>query len=183
MKNIAISRRYAKALMLIGKEDGKAEAYRKELDSLATLIRSQAELEKTINNPLYDFDSRRRVLEAVLKKLKLSKVVNAFAMLLFDKKRFNFLDSINEFYQKLADELKGIAHASITSAVEISKESAEKIKKSLAKLTGKKVMLDLEQDPDLIGGIVTKIGDLVLDGSIRTQLENMRESFKRGESV
>jgi F-type H+-transporting ATPase subunit delta len=103
--------------------------------------------------------------------------------LLFDKGRFGFLGAINEFYQKLADDLKGVARASLVSANELSSEAVEKIRKALSKKTGKDIVLDIKTDPALIGGVVTKIGDLVLDGSIKTQLLNMRESLKRGESV
>jgi F-type H+-transporting ATPase subunit delta len=87
------------------------------------------------------------------------------------------------FFQKLADELKGVASASLVSATELSAEAVEKIRSALSKKTGKEIVLDVKQDPGLIGGIVTKIGDLVLDGSIKTQLLNMRESLKRGGSA
>lgn len=183
MKDIAISRRYAKALMLLGGEDGHTEKYRKELRGFAALMEKETELSDTICNPLYPVAERRMVLQASLKKIKMSKVMKSFAVLIFDKGRFGFLDSINEHYQMLADELKGVAHASVVSAVELSSDAVKKIRASLSKLTGKDVVLDVGQDPELIGGIVTKIGDLVLDGSIRTQISNMRESFKRGEIV
>ena len=104
-------------------------------------------------------------------------------MLLFDKGRIGFISSISDFYQKLVDELKGVARASLISATELTSEIIEKIRNSLSKRTGKDIVLEVEQDPGLIGGIVTRIGDLVLDGSIKTQLLNMRETLKRGESV
>ena len=79
--------------------------------------------------------------------------------------------------------MKGIARASVISATPLSPEVVEKIKSALSKKTGMDVLLELENDPGLIGGIVTKIGDLVFDGSIKTQLLNMRESLKKGEGV
>ncbi|MEJ2661042.1 MAG: ATP synthase F1 subunit delta [Desulfobacteraceae bacterium] len=161
MKNLAIARRYAKALLLIGKEDGNTETYRTELNGVA----------------------RRKVLSTVIEKLELSKVMASFLVFLFDKGRIGFLQSINVFYNKLADELKGVAHASLVSATELSSEAVEKIRSALSNKTGKEIVLDVSQDPELIGGIVTQIGDLVLDGSVKTQLLNMRESLKRGESV
>ncbi len=183
MKNLAIARRYAKALLLIGKEDGQAETYREELEGLANLIATEKALEGAVTNPLYDTESRKRVLKAVIEKLELSQVVRAFLLLLFDKNRIGFLESINEFYQMLADELKGVARADLVSATELPDETVEKIRDALAERTGKEVILEVKQDPSLIGGIVTRIGDLVLDGSVKTQLLNMRESLKRGESV
>lgn len=183
MKNMAIARRYAKALLLIGKEDGQAETYGEELDGFSGLIAKEKRLDEAICNPLYDAAGRKKVLQAVAEKLELSDVMRTFLLLLFDKGRIGFVASINDFYQKLADEFKGIARASLISAAELSDETVERICDALSKMTGKDVYLEVEQDPSLIGGIVTRIGDLVLDGSVRTQLLNMRESLKRGESV
>ncbi len=183
MKNLKIARRYAKALLIIGKEDDKAETYKEELDRFSDLITSEKELEQAITNPLYDVGGRKKVLQAVIDKVNISKVMASFLLLLFDKGRFGFLNDINEFYKKLADELKGVVRASLVSATELSSETVEKIRTTLSKKTGKDIILEVEQDSSLIGGIVSRIGDLVLDGSIKTQLLNMRESLKRGESV
>ncbi len=183
MKNLGIAKRYAKALLLIGKEDKKVEVYRKELDGFAKLLDKEKELDKVINNPLYEASGRKKVLQAVIKKLNLSSLMKSFLLLLFDKRRIGFIGNINEFYQKLSDEIKGVAHASLVSAVKLSPETIEEIRKTLSKKTGKDIFLEVEQDKNLIGGVVTKIGDLVLDGSIKTQLLNMRESLKRSESI
>lgn len=183
MKNLAISRRYAKALLLIGKEDGNAEVYKNELDGLAGLIAKEKGLEQALTNPLYNAAARKKVLQILIEKMKLSKAMRSFLFLLFDKGRIGFLVTINEFYQKLADELKNVARASLVSATELTSETIEKIRNTLSKRTGKNIVLDVRVDSGLIGGVVSRIGDLVLDGSIKTQLLNMRESFKRGESV
>ena len=183
MKNMAVARRYAKALLLIGKEDGQAETYRKELEGVTGLIARVRALEEAICNPLYDASGRRKVWLAVIEKLSFSRVMSSFLILLFDKRRIGFLAGINEFYQKLADELKGVVRANLVSATELSSETVDKIRTTLSKKTGQDIILEVEQDPDLIGGIITRIGDLVLDGSIKTQLLNMKESLKRGESV
>jgi F-type H+-transporting ATPase subunit delta len=183
MKNLSIARRYAKALLLIGKEDGKAESYKEELDGFTNLLSREKELDHAICNPLYDSDGRKNVLKAVIEKISLSTVMTSFLMLLFDKGRIGFIRDINDYYQQLADELKGVARASLVSATELSSGTIDKIRKTLSTKTGKEIILEVEQDPDLIGGIVTRMGDLVLDGSIKTQLLNMRESLKRGESV
>ena len=183
MKNLTIARRYAKALLIIGKEDGQAETYGKEIDGFAQMMAKEKELEQAICNPLYGASGRKKVLETVIGKVGISKIVASFLFLLFDKGRFDFLNDINEFYQKLADELKGVLRASLVSASELSSETVEKIRTTLSKRTGKDIILQVEQDPSLIGGIVSRIGDLVLDGSIKSQLLNMRESLKRGESI
>lgn len=183
MKKLAISRRYAKALMLIGKDDNQADSYREELGGVAHLMETDKAFAQVICNPLYDTGDRRRVLQAVIEKLGLSAVMASFTLLLFDKGRIGFVGDISEFYNKLVDDMKNISRASLVSATELSENAVEKIQSGLSKMTGKQVVLDVRQDSDLIGGVVTKIGDLVYDGSIKTQLRNLRESFKRGEGI
>ncbi|MDL2269529.1 F0F1 ATP synthase subunit delta [Desulfosarcina sp. OttesenSCG-928-A07] len=183
MKNLAIARRYAKALLLMGKEDGQTEAYRNELNTITTLMGQAKNLRQVLANPLYDASDRKKVLMTVTEHLNLSKSMSEFLLFLFDKGRFGFLESINDFFQKLADDLKGVARASLVSATELSADTIEKIRQALSRRVGKDIVLEVEQDPGLIGGIVTRIGDLVLDGSVRTQLLNMRQSLKKGESA
>lgn len=183
MKNLAIARRYAKALLLIGKEDGQTDTYRDELGAFANLIDQEKGVQQVLVNPLYDASGRKKVLATLMEKLNLSQAMTTFLLFLFDKGRIGFVGSINDFFQKFADELKGVARANLVSATELSSETIDKIRSALSERTGKDIILEVEQDPELIGGIVTRIGDLVLDGSVKTQLLNMRESLKRGESV
>ncbi len=183
MKNLAVSRRYAKALILIGQEDGQAEQYNEELSAVVGLFDTQEGFETALTNPLFNKNDRKKVLEAVLAATQLSPIMKSFLILLFDKGRIGFLRDIASYYKDMADELNGVVKASVTSATELSSEAVEKIKASLSKKTGKTIVLNVEQDPALIGGVVTKIGDLVLDGSVKTQLINMRETLKKGESV
>ncbi len=97
MKNLTVARRYAKALLIIGKEDGQAETYRDELDGFAKFMAKEKELEQAITNPLYAASGRKKVLETIVDKVGISKIVASFLLLLFDKGRFDFLSDINEF--------------------------------------------------------------------------------------
>ncbi len=183
MRNLAIARRYAKALLLIGKDDGQIDTYRRELQQFADLLAQNPQLEQAINNPLHIAKARRNVLQGIVEKLGFGKVMSHFLVLLFDKNRIKFISQINDFYQKLADEVRGVGRAHLVSATELPAETIEKIRATLSKRTGKDIILEVKQDAGLIGGLVTRIGDLVLDGSIKTQLLNMKESLKRGERV
>ncbi len=178
MKNLAVARRYAKALMLIGKEDGLTDQYKAELDGLVGLFNTSEDLEKALTNPLFNKQDRKNILTALLGKTELSKIMQSFLVLLFDKNRIGSLREIQEYYSQLADELQGIVKATLVSATELSSDAVDKIKEGLSKRIGKEIVLDVEQDSGLIGGVVTKIGDLVLDGSVKTQLLNMRESLQ-----
>ena len=183
MINARIARRYAKALLAIGKEDGQADTYKEELAGFAKLLHENIELEMAISNPLYDAESRKKVLAAVIKKGAPSKTMSSFLSLLFDKGRIQYLGDIYVYYEKLTDELANIIRADVASAVELPDETVEKIKASLSEQTGKKVTVETTVDPSLIGGVVTKIGDLVLDGSVKTQLISLKESLQRGEGI
>lgn len=181
MINARIARRYAKALLAIGSEDGQAEKYKQELGEFVDLFESHKELENAICNPLYNRDSRKQVLQAVVERLKPSVTMSSFLLLLFDKGRIRHVKDIYTFYEKLSDELSGIVRADVVSATVLSDDAVSKIRDALAKKTGKKVTVETSVDPDLIGGVVTKIGDLVLDGSVRSQLIGIKESLQRGE--
>lgn len=183
MKNHAVSRRYAKALILIGKEDGQADGYNDELSAMLGLLDANEGFEQALTNPLIRKNDRKKLLEAVIASAGFSKVMNSFLSLLFDKGRISFLRDIATYYSTMADELKGVVQATVVAATSLSKTNINKIQKSLSDKTGKTVVLDVQKDSSLIGGIITKIGDLVLDGSVKTQLVNMRETLKKGESV
>ncbi|UCD87077.1 MAG: F0F1 ATP synthase subunit delta [Desulfobacterales bacterium] len=183
MISIRIARRYAKALLAIGREDGQAETYKEELGGFVELLEEQKELEQAISNPLYDAEGRKRVLQAVVERSGVSKVMTSFLFLLFDKGRIQYLKDIYDFYEKLTDEVANIVRADLVSATDFPEETIEKIRAALAQMTGKEVKMDVRVDPALVGGAVTKIGDLVLDGSVRTQLKTLKESLQRSENI
>ena len=183
MKNYAISRRYAKALMLIGTEDNQAERYQEELEGFVGVLDGEKTFEDLMVNPLFAAEDRKRVLVAVMDKMGLSPIVRSFLVLLFEKRRIGHIRGITDYYKKLVDEFKGIVRADVMSATLLSDDAVEKIRVSLSRMTGKKIILDIKQDEALIGGVVTKVGDIVLDGSIKTQLANKKESLRKSERV
>ncbi|MBW1988427.1 MAG: ATP synthase F1 subunit delta [Deltaproteobacteria bacterium] len=168
---------------MIGKEEGAIDSLQEELLGVAKLMQETPELFSAVTNPIYPTAARKKVLAGVLERLALSKVMNAFLLLMFDKGRIGLLDAVAEVYGELADEEKGIARAEVLAAEDLDNETVEQIKAGLAKLTGKDVTVEVRKDPALIGGVVTRIGDLVLDGSVRTQLANLKEFLKRSEAV
>jgi len=97
VKNLAVARRYARALLLIGKEDGQAETYREELDGFSGLIAKDRSLEQAICNPLYDAAGRKKVLQTIAEQMELSGVMKAFLLLIFAKGRVGFMNEIGAF--------------------------------------------------------------------------------------
>ncbi len=109
------------------------------------------------------------------------KVMGNFLTLLVQKKRIVILPEIAEEFQVMVDSEKNISHGHVISAIELSAELQENVQATLEKLTGKKVKLTSSVDPSIIGGIIAKVGDLVLDGSIKTQLAGLKDSIKGRE--
>ncbi|MBI4774860.1 MAG: ATP synthase F1 subunit delta [Deltaproteobacteria bacterium] len=181
MSSKAIARRYARALLAIGKEDGHYLKYGEELNDFATFLKENKQVVDSLTNPLYNLHNRKKVLEFVLEKAGYTPISSNFLKLLLEKNRVRFTGEINEFYRKLTDELQGISTATIISATDLSGEVVKQVQDAIAKITNKQIRLKLEVDPSLIGGIVTRVGDLNFDGSVRTQLLSIKESLKRGE--
>lgn len=181
MKQTILARRYAKALFAVGKENDAYEAYNDTLQGVAGLYISTPEVADALTNPLYPLDVREKVMAGIIGSAGIDKIAANFLNLLVEKKRAEILPEIAEAFQAMVDEEKNISHGSVTSAVELSDELQGKVQAALEKLTGKKVELSTSVDPSLIGGIVAKVGDLVLDGSIKTQLAGLKDSIKGRE--
>jgi len=179
--NLSLARRYAKALLSIGKEDGRFKEYGEELSSFAYLLEREAELQNAIVNPMYASDDRKKVLDKILEMIQLSPIVTNFINLLFDKQRIDGVLQINAVYQQLVDQLENISRAKVTTATPLDEEMIDRIRQALEKITGGTVVLEVADDPKIIGGIVAQVGDLVLDGSVRTQLQSLKETLIRGE--
>lgn len=178
MKQIILARRYAKALFAVGKEEGKFEQYNDALQGMAGLYGSGAELADALTNPLYPLDVREKVMEGIVASMGVDKIMANFLNLLVEKKRAGILPEIAEEFQAMVDEEKNVSHGSVVSAVELNNELQAKVQATLEKLTGKKVELTTSVDPSIIGGIIAKVGDLELDGSIKTQLAGLKDSIK-----
>lgn len=181
-KNLKISRRYAKALMLLAQEEQKVDTFRESMASAVKLI-CGSELEDALLNPVYLAGQRRGLLTAVLDKLELDKTLYRFIIFLFDQERLDELSAINRAFQDMADNAAGLVRAKISSAVPVPDDVTQKIADAVLKNSGRKVVFEFEENPELIGGLIAKLGDYVYDGSVRTQLTNLRETLKSSEEA
>ena len=172
-----VSKRYAKALFSLGQEDGNFEQYGQELSDFEMFFRDNRDFRQVIVNPVFALEDRQKVLRVVLDKSNFSGVVKNFLNLLLDKNRIGAIEAITAYYSLLTDDVSGIARAEIITARPLKEEALAKIERSLEGLTSKKIKPEVREDRDLIGGIVVKIGNLVLDGSVKAQLEGLKESF------
>ena len=120
-------------------------------------------------------------MAGIIDSIDADVVTGNFLKLLVQKKRAEILPEIAEEFQIMVDDDKNISHGTVISAVELDAELQGKVQATLEKLTGKKVELTASVDPSIIGGVIAKVGDLVLDGSIKTQLASLKDSIKGRE--
>ncbi len=183
MRNFTVSRRYARALLSLGKEDGNYLKYGEELKAFSDLLKRETQARYVLQSPIYDFTSRSNLLKAILNKTGFSQTINNFIQLLLTKGRIRYVEDISTFYAQLTDELSNIKRAMVTTAVELSEDIIKRIQAALKEVVQKEVIVTVNQDPSIIGGIIAQVGDLTLDGSLQTQLKSLKESLRRGEGI
>jgi len=176
----AIARRYAKALVQLGAETDSVEAFNAELTNVNETFQSNQILRALFSNPAYGAESKQGVLREIAVKLGLSPLICNFLQLLLERNRIACLPQITTSYAKLADDYSGVVRPLVTSGMPLSDGQVADIKAALETSTGKKVMLTVQIDPSLIGGVVTKIGDRVYDGSVKTQLDRIQDILQKG---
>ena len=113
--------------------------------------------------------------------LQLPPMVSNLLQLLLDKHRLNVVDGVAQAYQEMVDEVENVKRAKIKTAIYLDDATQDQLRKTLEKLTGSTVVMEVQEDPSIIGGVVAKVGDLVLDGSVRSQIDSLRESLIKGE--
>jgi F-type H+-transporting ATPase subunit delta len=173
----SIARRYAKALMQLGVEDGNYERLGRELGSLARVIKGSPELVATMTNPAFGRTDREKVLRAVLQRIGASQTVVNATRLLLDRARIAQLPDISRELDAMIDEKAGRVAAQVTSAAPLDDGQKQRLTAALERMSGKKVEMQVAHDPALLGGVVAQVGDTIYDGSLRTQLEKMKQTL------
>jgi F-type H+-transporting ATPase subunit delta len=179
MSNEAVGRRYARAIFEIGKEDSSVPALTRELAAFAETYAGSQELRDVLDNPLVPQESREAVLVEIAGRMGLSQTSVSTLRLLARRRRLGALTDIARQLAKLADEDQNLVRATVTSAGPLSEAYLNDLKATLEKTTGKKVVILHKHDPSLIAGVVTQIGDQVIDGSVRARLASFRDSLLR----
>ena len=151
------------------------------MNGLAGLYESHPEVVDALTNPLYPMDVKEKVMAGMIASMSVDEIMGNFLKLLVQKKRAGILPEIAESYRTMVDEANNVSHGNVISAVELSDDLKANVQAVLEKLTGKKVKLTTSVDPSIVGGIIAKVGDLELDGSIKTQLAGLKDSIKGRE--
>ena len=180
MADGSLARRYARALLALGREQNCIDQLGADLDTFAEVLdQDDAQLRSVLNNPGLTTSERKNVVTAILGLLPLHQLSRNFINLLVDKSRLAVFDDIRLAYTAMADELASRGRATVTTATPADAATADQIRTVLESSTGKTVLVDFQVDPDLIGGIVARVGDTVYDASIRARLQNLRETLSR----
>lgn len=177
----AAERRYAEALLdSVWEEPAETrQAVSEQLALLAASVRESFDLRNALENPSYGSDDRLRVLDAIAERLELSDRVRTFARLVVERGRAAEIGAIAETFNRLLDARAGRVKARVLSAVPLGDDAVDGIRKALEDRTGKTVEIELGIDPELIGGVRAEIGSTVFDGSIRAELDRLRELLTR----
>jgi F-type H+-transporting ATPase subunit delta len=173
-----IARRYAKALINLAEKD--LEITGNSLAAIADVYSNSTELSEVLSDTKVSSQIKQDVLKNILKKVKVSDLVDTIIRYLLAKRRIVLLPNIERAFNLLLQEKLGRIEAGITVAQEIPEVTVGKLEKAISRYSGKEVSVNITIDPAIIGGIVTRIGSVVIDGSIHTQLNQIRQSIIRG---
>jgi len=173
----AIARRYASALADVVLERGEALEVQSELVAWERMIQSSPNLLEVFRNPTVALDQKRAVLNKLIERAQPRQTTVNFLKVLLQNQRLTELGEINRRFAEMLDARAGLVAATVTTARGVAENSQQALHAKLAKMTGKKVRVDFSTDPELLGGIVTRIGSTVYDGSVRNQLQQIKEKM------
>ncbi|MFI5314271.1 MAG: ATP synthase F1 subunit delta [Myxococcota bacterium] len=178
-----IARRYARAVF--GLADGAKEHARllAEVQSLAVEISGSDELTRVLLMPIHTRAERKAIVHELCDRLGLSVEIRATAEILVDENRLALLRALCDALKELVDAEAGRIGARVVSARPLDAAAQRQIRDALSRRVNAEVEIEFAVDPDLIGGVIARIGDLSLDGSIRTQLEQLGETLKKGPAT
>ena len=183
MTTSVIGRRYGRALLELATEAGQESEVRKGLEDLLTSWNESAQLRGIFENPGVGAEQRRALLDAVGEKMGLPGLVTNTLKLLADRRRLRHVPELVDAYLELADADAGGLRAEVTTAGDMPESYFTELQKTLSDNLGREVTLVKKQDPALIAGVVTKVGDMVFDGSLRSQLRELEDAMLNAETA
>ncbi len=177
MRATALARRYARALIKIGQEEASYEKFGRDLRNFLAVFKGNPELYRVLLNPMYKLEERTGLTEKLSENLGVTDAVKRFMGLLVESRKIRLLEGICIAYFKMEDELAGRLKVTVETPVVLDPALRDAIKKKLREETKREVVLSFEKNEALIGGVVLKIGNTILDGSLRGQLERVKEKM------
>jgi len=175
----SLARRYAKAVLQLGTQQGNLDRVGGDLRAIAKAFKDSHELATVLSNPAIRRADRKRVIDAVLERLIVQPSTKNLVYLLLDGERLDALPAISREVDAAIEAKAGRVTAEVISARPLDPAQLSQITIALEKLSGKKVDVKRREDPELLGGVVAKVGDVVYDGSLRTQLRTLRDELTK----
>ena len=175
-----IARRYAKALVNLAEKGKDLDNAGKNLTAITVVYKENSELRQVLSDTKVSSRVKQEILKDVLNTIKTSKLVDTFSRYLLAKRRIDILPDIERAFNLLLQEKLGRIEANVTAAYDLPKETVKKLVNAISGYSGKEVKVNVAIDPSIIGGMVTRIGSTVIDGSIKTHLNKIRQSIIRG---
>jgi F-type H+-transporting ATPase subunit delta len=172
------ARRYAEAAFEVGLRDGTVETWRSELDA-AGEIASDDRVGRALANPAIPLETRTKQADAAFSKVVSAPVLNLIGLML-RRGRIEQLPRVAAEFRRLDNDRQGITLATATSAAPLTQDEIRDITARLERLTGGRIELDVQVDPSLLGGLVVRVGDRLIDGSVRGRLERLRNQLVSG---
>ena len=179
MSSQTAARRYSQALADVTIPQREERAVQSELRTWEAMMADNAGLQEAFGNPTVAYDQKRKVLETLIARTKVLPTTANFLRVLLRNQRLAELAEVNAKLAEVLDERTGIVSAQVVSARPVSEATKTSLEQKLTQLTGKKAHLTFETDEALLGGIVTRIGSTIYDGSVRNQLNRLREELAR----
>ncbi|HBC40854.1 MAG: ATP synthase F1 subunit delta [Pseudanabaena sp.] len=168
---------YADALISLAQEQNSLDVIARDVRLIGDTLSDSGELSQLFSNPLVGANIKKGVIESVFGS-QVSAFTKSFLLLLVDRKRIAFLNEVVQQFQALLRVIDGVALAEVTSAFQLSRVQEDSLRDRVKKLTGAKaVELSITINPDLIGGVIIKVGSQVVDASIRGQLRRIKSSL------
>lgn len=176
--NEAVARRYAAALADVALERNSAEQVKTDLASFTEAFFESADLRNFLESPSLPPESKRRAIDAIAGRMQLDGAVRNFVYVIVDHRRTEMLREIESAFRDELNERLGIAEADVLSARPLSEDQRRELTAALERRTGKKIEAHFREDRALLGGAVVRVGSTIYDGSVREQLERMRERLE-----
>ena len=176
----SLARRYARALLAIGQEDGNARRILEETEKFDRLVADTLPLREMMEAAQVNRRDKKAALEAILAPVGVLPSTRNFLSLLVDKGRMNILSPIVSELRRMIEQLEGIERVEVAVPMPLSPAQRDQIRSVLEERTGRKVVLEEKVEPGVLGGMVVKVGSTVYDGSAHTQIQQIRQNLEKG---
>ena len=171
--------RYAKALLDVAIKESDPDRAEQELAAFVELVQQHPDLQRALANPVVSAADKRAVVQQILDRLQPTSPAGKLVLLLASRGRLALLPDLLEVYRERLREHRNILRAEVTTAVALPPERVAQLQQRLAAATGRVVTMTTKVDASIIGGVVTKIGSTVFDGSVATQLAKVKDRLEQ----